>query len=260
MGQQVCRAVLAAPDLELVAAVDPALVGIDLRQVVGVDANGTQIDGDLEALAREGAQVAVNFTLVDAARENLRWCAGNAVHAVIGTSGFSAGDVEQLRRQFGGPGHGAPNAVLAANFAIGAVLMMRFAELAARFMDGAEVIELHHDGKRDAPSGTAIRTAERMAEARRQAGADPFPPDRTEDEVLAGARGAEGPGGVRIHSVRLPGMVAHQEIVFGAEGQSLSLRHDAYDRSSFMAGVLLAVRSVADRPGFTEGLESLLGF
>jgi 4-hydroxy-tetrahydrodipicolinate reductase len=127
-------------------------------------------------------------------------------------------------------------------------------------MDGAEVVELHHDAKLDAPSGTALRTAERMAAARRAAGDPPWPADRTVSEVVPGARGGEGPAGIHIHSVRLPGLVAHQEVIFGAPGQSLVIRHDAFDRSSFMPGVLLAVKEVAHRPGLTVGLDPLLGF
>jgi 4-hydroxy-tetrahydrodipicolinate reductase len=136
---------------------------------------------------------------------------------------------------------------------------MHFCRLAAPHMDAVEVIELHHDAKRDAPSGTALNTAAGMAEARRAAGAGALPPDPTTELVLPGARGAEGPEGIRLHSVRLPGLVAHEEVIFGAAGQSLSIRHDAYDRRSFMPGVLLAVRSVAGRTGLTVGLEALLG-
>ncbi|MHB8682247.1 MAG: 4-hydroxy-tetrahydrodipicolinate reductase, partial [Acidimicrobiales bacterium] len=128
------------------------------------------------------------------------------------------------------------------------------------FLDGVEIIELHHDGKKDAPSGTALRTAERLEAARRNAGSPPWPPDPTTSTVVPGARGGEGPGGVHIHSVRLPGLVAHQEVILGAPGQSLTLRHDAYDRSSFMPGVLLAVKEVANHRGLTVGLDSLLGF
>jgi 4-hydroxy-tetrahydrodipicolinate reductase len=148
---------------------------------------------------------------------------------------------------------------VAANFAIGAVLMMRFAELAAPWFEGAEIIELHHPGKLDAPSGTARQTAERMAAARSASGSTPFLPDHTRTLVVDGARGGAGPGGVRIHSVRLPGLVAHQEVIFGGVGQSLTIRQDSYDRVSFMDGVVLAVRSVADRPGVTVGIEPLLG-
>jgi 4-hydroxy-tetrahydrodipicolinate reductase len=149
---------------------------------------------------------------------------------------------------------GAANALIAPNFAIGAVLMMRFAEMAAPFFETAEVIELHHDEKVDAPSGTAMLTAERMA----QASAD-WAKDPTTKLVVEGARGAEGPGGIRVHSVRLRGMVAHQEVVMGTAGQSLTIRHDSYDRTSFMPGVLLAIRAVRERPGLTVGLDALIG-
>lgn len=149
--------------------------------------------------------------------------------------------------------------VLAPNFAVGAVLLMHFAAVAAPFFAGAEIVELHHDGKRDAPSGTALRTAEGMAGARREAGRDAFPDDATITTVVEGVRGGAGPGGVRLHSVRLPGLLAHQEVLFGGPGQGLTLRHDSYDRSSFMDGVVLAVEAVADRPGLTLGLEPLLG-
>lgn len=257
MGREVCRAVADDDDLELVAAVDPGLAGIDLRQATGVDVGGVQIGGDADDLARAGAEVAVDFTVADAAVDNARWCAEHDVHAVVGTSGIGASDLDDLGRRFGSS---RANCVVAANFAIGAVLMMRFAELAAPFMDGAEVIELHHGGKVDAPSGTAVRTAERLAGARRDSGAATWPGDATELEVVSGARGGRGEGEVRIHSVRLPGLVAHQEVIFGAVGQSLVLRHDAYDRTSFMPGVLLAVKSVATMPGLTLGLDALLGF
>jgi 4-hydroxy-tetrahydrodipicolinate reductase len=257
MGQVVCRAIAQDPELELVAAVDPALAGIDLRQVTGVDAAGLQVASDVEDLERSGAQVAVDFTVADAAAEHMRWCATHGVHAVVGTTGIDEGVLTELRALFESS---EANCVIAANFAIGAVLMMRFAELAAPFMDGVEIFELHHDGKLDAPSGTAMQTADRLGKARRAAGGDAWPGDRTAKEVITGARGGEGPGGVRIHSVRLPGLVAHQEVLFGAVGQSLGIRHDAYDRTSFMPGMILAVKSVASRPGLTVGLDTLLGF
>ncbi len=257
MGREVCRAVADDADLELVAAVDPGLAGVDLRQVTGLDGGGLQIGADVDDLARAGAEVAVDFTVADAALDNLRWCAAQSVHAVVGTTGITARDLEELDDRFR---NSAANCVIAANFAIGAVLMMRFAELASPFMDGVEVIELHHDGKIDAPSGTAVQTADRLAEARRGSGVGPWPADHTEREVVAGARGGEGSGSVRVHSVRLPGLVAHQEVIFGAVGQSLVLRHDAYDRTSFMPGVMLAVKSVASTPGLTVGLDALLGF
>src|SRR5580692_3713199 len=246
MGQVVCRAITQDPDLELVAAVDPALAGIDLRQVTGVDGAGLQVASDVDDLERSGAEVAVDFTVADAAAEHMRWCAEHGVHAVVGTTGIGEDVLTELRALFESS---EANCVIAANFAIGAVLMMRFAELAAPFMDGVEIFELHHDGKLDAPSGTALHTADRLGRGRRDAGGDPWPGDRTASEVVAGARGGEGPGGVRIHSVRLPGLVAHQEVLFGAVGQSLGIRHDAYDRTSFMPGVLIAVRAVPLRRG-----------
>jgi len=186
-----------------------------------------------------------------AARGNLTWCAEHGVHAVVGTTGFSPDDVAALRRRFDAS---SANAVIAPNFSIGAVLMMRFAELAAPLFDTAEIIELHHDEKVDAPSGTSMLTAERMAAASPDWGTDP-----TEETVVAGARGGATPSGIRVHSVRLRGLVAHQEVLLGTTGQTLSIRHDSYDRSSFMPGVLLAVKSVADRPGLTVGLDVLLG-
>jgi 4-hydroxy-tetrahydrodipicolinate reductase len=196
---------------------------------------------------------------VEAARTTLAFCADAGIHAVVGTTGFTDQDVADLAERFVGPGAGSPNCVVAANFAIGAVLMMKFAEMAAPWFDGAEIVESHHDGKLDAPSGTALRTAERMAAGRASAGSGEFPADRTATSVLDGSRGGAGPAGVRIHSVRLPGLVAHQEVILGAVGQSLTIRHDSYDRASFMDGVVLAIRSVADRPGLTLGLEPLLG-
>jgi 4-hydroxy-tetrahydrodipicolinate reductase len=216
---------------------------------MGLEVPGVNVAPDPSALADAGAQVAVDFTEAAAARENLRWCAANGVHAVVGTTGFTEDDYAEIGESFT-----RSNCLVAPNFAIGAVLMMRFAELAAPFFETAEIIELHHDQKVDAPSGTARLTAEKMASASDQWGEDP-----TRSEVVAGARGGAGPGGIRIHSVRLRGLVAHQEVLLGTTGQSLIVRHDSYDRSSFMPGVLLGVRTIADRPGLTIGLDALLG-
>jgi 4-hydroxy-tetrahydrodipicolinate reductase len=248
MGSTVCQTVVDDPDLELVAAVDPHHAGIDLRQVAKVESE-LQISRDADALAHAGAEVAVDFTQLEAARENLRWCAENGVHAVVGTTGFTAEDYDRLRELFT-----KSHCFVAPNFAIGAVLMMRFAEMAAPYFETGEVIELHHDQKIDAPSGTAMLTAERMAAASNDWGSDP-----TTEHVLDGARGGLGPGGIRVHSVRLRGLIAHQEVLLGTTGQSLVLRHDSFDRSSFMPGVLLAIRSVRDRPGVTVGLDALMG-
>jgi 4-hydroxy-tetrahydrodipicolinate reductase len=250
MGATVCRAVHDDPELQLVAAVDPYHAGIDLHQL-GVEGTGLQIAAKPDALSAASADVAIDFTVLDAARQNLAWCADHGVHAVVGTTGFSPEVLNELRLRFL---DSAANAVIAPNFAIGAVLMMRMAELAAPYFETAEIIELHHDQKADAPSGTAMLTAERMAGASTQ-----WAPDPTKTVVADGARGGEGPAGIRVHSVRLRGMVAHQEVLLGTTGQTLSIRHDSYDRDSFMPGVLLAVRAVRERPGLTVGLDALLG-
>ncbi len=229
MGAEVVRAVEDASDLTLAGAFDVD----DVVELSGVD-------------------VAVDFTHPDAVMSNLRTCIAGGVHVVVGTTGF---DDERLR-ELGGMLDGTDVGVLVApNFGIAAVLMMRFAAQAARLFDSVEIIELHHPGKADAPSGTARRTAELVAAARRAAGAPPMP-DQT-SSALPGARGAQ-VDGVHVHSVRLAGLVAHQEVLLGGRGESLTLRHDSYDRSSFMPGVLLAVRQVTSRSGLTVGLEELL--
>jgi 4-hydroxy-tetrahydrodipicolinate reductase len=241
MGTTVCGAVAADPDLELVAAIDPGHGGEIVADM--------PVAADVAGLADAAPDVAVDFTVLAAARENAAWCAAHGVHAVIGTTGWSPEDLDAMRSAFV-----TSNCLVAPNFAIGAVLMMRFAELAAPYFETAEVIELHHDAKADAPSGTAMMTVRRMAAA-----SPTWAPDPTRDEVVAGARGGLGPSGIRVHSVRLRGLVAHQEVLLGTTGQSLVIRHDSYDRSSFMPGVLLAVKQVASRPGLTVGLDALLG-
>ncbi|MCU1452984.1 MAG: 4-hydroxy-tetrahydrodipicolinate reductase [Acidimicrobiales bacterium] len=247
MGATVCAAIVGDPALDLTAAIDPHHSGLDLRSVTGVESN-LQVQADAAALEHDQPDVMVDFTHLEAACENLRWCAARGVHAVVGTTGFTDDDLDGFRDAFT-----SSNCVIAPNFAIGAILMMRFAELAAPWFETAEVIELHHDQKLDAPSGTAMLTVERMAEASRE-----WAPDPTRTEIVAGARGGAGPGGIRVHSVRLRGLVAHQEVLLGTTGQSLSIRHDSYDRSSFMPGVVLAVKEVGNRPGLTIGLDSLL--
>jgi 4-hydroxy-tetrahydrodipicolinate reductase len=249
MGSTVCAAVADAPDLELVAAVDPLHAGIDLHQL-GVPGTQVQVASKASALVDAGAEVAVDFTFAEAAAENLRFCAQNGIHAVVGTTGFTDAEYVEFAELFG---HSTANAVIAPNFAIGAVLMMRFAELAAPYFDSAEIIELHHDQKADAPSGTATLTAQRVAGASKEWADDP-----TSSVGAPGARGGLVEG-IRVHSVRLRGLVAHQEVLLGTTGQSLSIRHDSYDRSSFMPGVLLAVRKIAETAGLTIGLDSLLG-
>ena len=244
MGSTVCQAVADDPELELVAAVDPNHTGEDVP--------GTQvrIAADASALTDAGVEVVVDFTEASAARGNITWCAEHGVHAVVGTSGLTDADYDEIRSLFDGSG---ANCIVAPNFAIGAVLLIRLAEIAAPHFETAEIIELHHDRKIDAPSGTAMHTAERVAAASKD-----WAPDPTTSEVLPGARGGEGPGGIRIHAIRMRGMVAHEEVVLGTTGQTLSVRHDSYDRTSFMPGVLLAVKAIADRPALTIGLDSLL--
>jgi len=262
MGREVCRTVLHQPELELVAAIDPGYSGTAVADLVGQSDDrpgGITVVPDLAMLAGSGAEVVVDFTHLDTSRAVLALCAAEGIHAVVGTTGFTEADLDELDSLFAPRKGTGANCVLAANFAIGAVLMMRFAALAAPWFGGAEIIELHHEAKRDAPSGTSLRTAEGMVAARSAAGKGEFLPDATSTVVVAGARGGQGPGGIRMHSVRLPGMVAHQEILFGSAGQGLTIRHDSYDRASFMDGVILAVRSVATRPGLTLGIESLLG-
>ncbi|WP_375422845.1 4-hydroxy-tetrahydrodipicolinate reductase [uncultured Friedmanniella sp.] len=232
MGAEVCRAVEAADDLDL---------------VTGIDA------GDDRAPA-EAADVVVDFTHPDAVMDNLAWCVQHGISAVVGTTGFDDARLDQLRTLLAD--RPTVGVLVVANFSIGAVLMMRFAEQAAAFYESVEIIELHHPGKADAPSGTATTTARRVAVARESAGLGPAP-DATV-HAQDGARGAE-VAGVRVHSVRLRGLVAHQEVLLGAEGETLTLRHDSLDRVSFMPGVLAAVRAVGSRPGLTVGIEPVLG-
>ncbi|HEX7168873.1 MAG TPA: 4-hydroxy-tetrahydrodipicolinate reductase [Acidimicrobiales bacterium] len=249
MGATVCRAITDDPDLELVAAVDPSYEGLDVRQVTGVDTPGLRVGGSGDALLDARAEVAVDFTRVEGARENAAWCAANGVHAVIGTSGFEQRDFDDMRKRFT-----KSNCLVAPNFAIGAVLMMRFAELAAPWFDTAEIIEFHHESKIDAPSGTAVSTAERMAAASTEWLDDP-----TQKVVYDGARGGSGPAGIRVHAVRMRGAVASQEVILGTTGQTLTVRHDTVDRSSFMPGVVLACKRIAEHEGVTVGLDAFLG-
>lgn len=233
MGAEVCRAVNDAPDLELVANVDA---------------------GDwLFNVSDAAADVVVDFTGPDVVMDNIRFCIDQNIHCVVGTSGFDDERLDTVRRWL----EPKPDlaVLIAPNFAIGAVLSMRFAALAARYFDSAEVIEMHHPKKIDAPSGTALRTAQLIAATRRDAKL-PGMPDATR-EFDMDARGV-GVDGVRIHSVRMSGLLAHQEILFGTEGETMTIRHDTLNRNSFMPGVLLAVRRVAERPGLTVGLDPLL--
>jgi len=240
MGRAVCETVAAAPDLDLVAAVD--------QRMGAAEVAGLEISPSLDRLLSANLDVVVDFTVADATRVNLPLLAEVGAHVVVGTSGLSDNDVATLNPLFA-----SSACLIVPNFAIGAVLMQRFAELAAPWFETAEIIELHHDEKVDAPSGTALATAERMAMS-----SDNWASDPTEKETFAGVRGGIGPGGIRIHAVRMKGMVAHQEVVLGTTGQTLTIRHDAIDRSSFMPGVVLAIRGVGGI-GCVVGLDALLG-
>jgi len=231
MGATVCQAIAASSDCELVAELD--------------------IANDLAELVSKKVQVVVDFTTPDVVMANLEFLAKNNIHAVVGTTGFDAarlGKVAELFKQ------SEANVIIAPNFGLAAVLMMQFAQLAAPYFESAEIIESHHPRKADAPSGTAKRTAELIAQAR--TGLPPMPDAST--DVVNGARGAN-ISGIPVHSVRLQGLVAHQEVLFGGPGESLSIRHDSYDRESFMPGVLLAIRKVSEISGLTFGLEELIG-
>jgi 4-hydroxy-tetrahydrodipicolinate reductase len=233
MGVEVCKAVEAADDLDLVAMID---------------------QGDwLFNASDAGAEVVVDFTTPDVVMDNLHWCVDQGINAVVGTTGFTEQRLDRVRSWLSHkPGVGV---IIAPNFGIGAVLMMQFVARAARYFESVEIIEQHHPGKADAPSGTAAHTARAVSAARAAAGMGPMP-DATKDEV-PGARGAD-LSGVRVHSVRASGLVAHQEVLFGTAGETLKIRHDSFERASFMPGVLMAVRAVRHRPGLTVGLDALL--
>ena len=233
VGSEVCRAVEGADGFALVAAVDA--------------------DDDIDALVSAGAQAVVDFTHPDVVMDNLEFCIDHGIHAVVGTTGFDDARLDTLRGWLAdSPSTGV---LIAPNFSIGAILMMRFAAAAAPFYESVEVVELHHPTKADAPSGTARRTAELIAAARREAGVGPVP-DAT-STGLEGARGAV-VDGIHVHGLRVRGLVAHQEVILGGVGETLTIRHDSLDRASFTPGVLAGLRAIADHPGLTVGLEHFL--
>ncbi len=233
VGAEVCRAVEAADDLDLVASVDA--------------------DDPIDELVRSGAEAVVDFTHPDVVMDSLEFCIAHGIHAVVGTTGFDEDRLERLRSWLEkSPETGV---LVAPNFSIGAILMMRYAAQAASFYESVEIIELHHPDKADAPSGTARRTASMIAEARRAAGSAPIP-DAT-STALEGARGAD-VDGIRVHGLRVRGLVAHQEVILGGPGETLTIRHDSMDRVSFTPGVLLGLRRIAGTPGLTVGLETFL--
>ena len=232
MGSEVCRAVVDAPDMELVVELD--------------------LGDDREILVEKKVEVVVDFTIPDSVMKNLEFLISHNIHAVVGTTGFDEARLEKVKSLLG---HSKTSVLIAPNFGLGAVLMMRFSEMAAPYFESSEIIELHHPRKIDAPSGTARRTAELVGGARKAAGQGAMP-DATESSE-AGARGAL-ISGVPVHSIRAEGYLAHQEVIFGTTGETLTIRHDSLDRKSFMPGVLLGIRKVAERPGLTYGLENLL--
>ena len=232
MGSEVVKAVTDASDLELVASLD--------------------LGDSLDSLVANGAQVVVDFTTPDSVMANLEFLIANNINAVIGTTGFDDARIAKIKSLLASSKSGV---LIAPNFAIGAVLMMEFATKAAKYFESAEIIELHHPNKVDAPSGTAARTAELMAKSRKEAGLAPMP-DATSTS-LDGARGAT-VGDIPVHSVRLRGLVAHQEVLLGGIGETLTIRHDSIDRVGFMPGVLLGVRQVVTHPGLTFGLENFM--
>ena len=233
MGSEAVRAISGAKDLELVAQID--------------------LNDSLDVLVNNGAEVIVDFTHPDAVMQNLEFAISHGIHIVVGTTGFTNEKLELIKKWLSAqPKVGA---LIAPNFGLGAVLMMQFAAKAARYFESAEIVELHHPEKADAPSGTATRTAEMITQSRHES-KRPAMPDKTSSS-LDGARGAK-VGDVPIHSVRLRGLVAHQEVLLGDQGETLSIRHDSIDRTGFMPGVLLAIREVGKRPGLTFGLENYM--
>ena len=233
MGAEVVKAVTNASDLDLVAQLD--------------------LGDSLDQLVTSGAQVVVDFTTPDSVMKNLEFLIQNDIHAVVGTTGFDSARIDSLSKELSK--HPKVGILIAPNFAIGAVLMMEFAEKAARYFESAEIVEMHHPAKVDAPSGTAARTAELMTQARKDSKKGAMP-DATK-QSLEGARGSK-VGDIPIHSIRAQGLVAHQEVLLGGVGETLTIRHDSLDRAGFMPGVLLGVRSVINHPGLTHGLDKFM--
>jgi 4-hydroxy-tetrahydrodipicolinate reductase len=250
MGRETIRAIAGQSDLELVGAIDREQMGEDSGLLAGLKANGVPVGKPVETFEAARPEVLVDFTVASASLQMVLAGVRRGVRPVIGTSGLSPQDRSAIRSELEEQGLGG---LLVPNFALGAVMMMKLAEQAAHCFPNFEIIEMHHDGKLDAPSGTASRTAERLSRCREEK-----PRSFAREKVtLEGARGAE-LAGVKIHSVRLPGLVAHQEIVFGGQGEVLTIRHDSLDRTSFMGGVLLAIRKVGELRGLVVGLETLL--
>lgn len=246
---QVTKVAVLGPRGRMGTAIRDAIDGVDDVDVVATVGSNDSV----ESISTSGASVAVDVSVLAASLQSLPRMAQMGIHAVVGTTGFATDDVSALDHAFREAGK---TCLLVPNFSIGAVLMMRFAEQAAPYFDGVEIIELHHDKKKDAPSGTAVLTATRIDAARQGVS---WRPDPTEHETVPGSRGGEVRPGVRVHSVRLPGLLAHQEVLFGTAGQTLTIRHDSYDRVAFMPGVLRAIRGVSTlEPGVVQGLDAVL--
>jgi 4-hydroxy-tetrahydrodipicolinate reductase len=242
VGAEVCRAVHADAEMELVAGISRSKAGEKASEALGLQGSDVVLAENLDSFVEAGVEVAVDFTNAEFAPEHVEWAIEHGTHIVVGTTGF---EVDDAWRE-------TPVGVfIAPNFAIGAALMQRFSAQAARYLPAVEIVELHHDGKADAPSGTAAATADAVSAARLEAWTGPS------SESLPGVRGGER-AGIRIHSIRLPGLVAHQEVIFGGQGQTLTIRHDSTDRTSFVPGVLMAIRWVPSHPGLTVGLDSIL--
>ena len=252
MGQAVIKAVSTEDDIELVSAVDIANTGKDIGEIVENKSCGVVIENSLEkALLNQKIDVVVDFTNPDLVYSHTKLILEKGARPVIGTTGLKKNELEELKKLSRGKGIGC---LIAPNFAVGAVLMMMFAQKASKYFSNAEIIELHHNKKKDAPSGTAIKTAELMTQERKSFGQDNCP----EVETIKGSRGGVTDSNIHIHSVRLAGFIAHQEVICGAPGQALTIRHDSFDRISFMPGVILAIRHVMANNNFVYGLDNIL--
>lgn len=255
MGQTVVRAVCAEAGVKLVGAVDRSgnpNIGSDIGLICGIDETSVKLSGDLkEVIFKTLPDVMIDFTMPEIVIVNAQTALKAGVRVVIGTTGMTKNDIEELAKL---SKQNSAGTIVAPNFAIGAILMMRFAKEAGKYLPSAEIIEYHHDKKLDSPSGTSIKSAELMAEARQVFGRDTV----AGKETIKGARGAVGSGNIHIHSVRLPGLIAHQEIILGGIGQTLTIRHDSYDRTSFMPGVLMAIKKVMTTDYLIYGLENII--
>lgn len=253
MGREVVKAVCTDPELLLVGAVATSLIGQDIGEICGIGKQGVPISDNLKQMLSDAKpNVVVDFTFPGIVFENSRTIIEHGSHAVIGTTGLNDPQLQELNQLALEKNVGI---IVAPNFALGAILMMKFSQMAARFLPHVEIIEFHHDGKLDSPSGTAIKTAQLINQVR-----EPLPQDKRQFyEKLSNARGAD-LNGIKLHSVRLPGMIANQEVIFGGQGQYLTIRHDSINRESFMPGVLMAIKEIIKNKGLIYGLENIMNF